>query len=89
MLQVDEIYINTIREYGLYDKIWQAFAVFLPVRSVGVQVGGQRPPGFSVLARHGILSYLHLITSHQNVTLSCKASCRLMPWNMAAAGCCH
>ena len=36
--QVDEIYINTIREYGLYDQIWQAFAVFLPVRSVGVQV---------------------------------------------------
>jgi len=35
--QVDEIYINTIREYGLYDSIWQAFAVFLPVRSVGVQ----------------------------------------------------
>ena len=36
-VQVDEIYINTIREYGLYDSIWQAFAVFLPVRSVGVQ----------------------------------------------------
>ena len=36
--QVDEIYVNTIREYGLYDQIWQAFAVFLPVRSVGVQV---------------------------------------------------
>jgi GMP synthase PP-ATPase subunit len=35
---VDEIYINTIREHGLYDQIWQAFAVFLPVRSVGVQV---------------------------------------------------
>jgi len=30
--QVDEIYINTICDYGLYDKIWQAFAVFLPVR---------------------------------------------------------
>ncbi len=40
--QVDEIYINTIREYGLYDSIWQAFAVFLPVRSVGVQVALQR-----------------------------------------------
>ena len=31
---VDEVFINTIREYGLYDKIWQAFAVFLPVRCV-------------------------------------------------------
>jgi GMP synthase C terminal domain len=36
--QVDEIYIEFIREHGLYDKIWQAFAVFLDVRSVGVQV---------------------------------------------------
>lgn len=35
--EVDEIFINKIREYGLYDKIWQAFAVFLPIRSVGVQ----------------------------------------------------
>ncbi len=36
--QVDEIFVNTIREYGLYNEIWQAFAVFLPIRSVGVQV---------------------------------------------------
>ncbi|MDR3608627.1 MAG: glutamine-hydrolyzing GMP synthase [Oligoflexia bacterium] len=39
--QVDEIYIQTIREQGLYDKIWQAFAVFLPIRSVGVQGDGR------------------------------------------------
>ncbi|QDZ17685.1 GMP synthetase [Chloropicon primus] len=37
----DEIYTSTIREFGLYDDIWQAFAVFLPVKSVGVQ-GDQR-----------------------------------------------
>lgn len=29
---VDEVYVQTIRDYSLYDKIWQAFAVFLPVR---------------------------------------------------------
>lgn len=34
---VDEIFINKIKAAGLYDKIWQAFAVFLPIRSVGVQ----------------------------------------------------
>jgi GMP synthase (glutamine-hydrolysing) len=34
---VDEIFINAIRAAGLYNKIWQAFAVFLPIRSVGVQ----------------------------------------------------
>ena len=33
---VDEVYVQTIRDYGLYDKIWQAFAVFLPVRSVAL-----------------------------------------------------
>jgi GMP synthase (glutamine-hydrolysing) len=38
---VDEIFISSIREEGLYDKIWQAFAVFLPVRSVGVQGDGR------------------------------------------------
>ena len=35
--EVDEIFINCIKEAGLYDEIWQAFAVFLPVKSVGVQ----------------------------------------------------
>ncbi len=32
----DSIYLEEIREAGLYDDIWQAFAVLLPVRSVGV-----------------------------------------------------
>jgi GMP synthase (glutamine-hydrolysing) len=33
---VDAIYLDGIREAGLYDDIWQAFAVLLPIRSVGV-----------------------------------------------------
>jgi GMP synthase (glutamine-hydrolysing) len=32
----DAIYLEEIRAAGLYNEIWQAFAVFLPVRSVGV-----------------------------------------------------
>jgi GMP synthase (glutamine-hydrolysing) len=32
----DEIFIEEIRRTGLYDDIWQAFAVILPVRTVGV-----------------------------------------------------
>ncbi len=34
--EVDAIYLEEIRAAGLYDEIWQAFAVLLPVRSVGV-----------------------------------------------------
>jgi GMP synthase (glutamine-hydrolysing) len=35
--KADHIYIEEIRAAGLYDEIWQAFAVLLPIRSVGVQ----------------------------------------------------
>jgi len=34
--RADAIYIEEIRAAGLYDKIWQAFAVLLPVKTVGV-----------------------------------------------------
>jgi GMP synthase (glutamine-hydrolysing) len=34
--RADAIYLEGIREAGLYDDIWQAFAVLLPVRTVGV-----------------------------------------------------
>ncbi|KAE8814190.1 GMP synthase (glutamine-hydrolyzing) [Hordeum vulgare] len=35
--QVDEIFIQAIKDACLYDEIWQAFAVFLPVQTIGVQ----------------------------------------------------
>jgi len=34
--KADAIYLEEIRDAGLYDEIWQAFVVLLPVRSVGV-----------------------------------------------------
>jgi GMP synthase (glutamine-hydrolysing) len=37
----DEIYLEEIRRAGLYDKIWQAFAVILPVKTVGVMGDGR------------------------------------------------
>jgi GMP synthase (glutamine-hydrolysing) len=39
--KADALYLDAIREAGLYDEIWQAFAVLLPVRSVGV-LGDER-----------------------------------------------
>jgi len=39
--RVDALYIEEIREAGLYDQIWQAFAVLLPIRSVGVMGDGR------------------------------------------------
>ena len=38
----DAIFIDELRAAGLYDKVSQAFAVFLPVRSVGVMGDGRR-----------------------------------------------
>jgi GMP synthase (glutamine-hydrolysing) len=37
----DEIFIEEIRRAGLYDEIWQAFALLLPVKSVGVMGDGR------------------------------------------------
>ena len=39
--KADAIYLEEIRAAGLYDTIWQAFAVLLPVRSVGVMGDGR------------------------------------------------
>ena len=37
----DDIFIRGLREWGLYDKVWQAGVVLLPVQSVGV-MGDER-----------------------------------------------
>ncbi len=39
--KADSVYLDAIRKAGLYDEIWQAFAVLLPVRSVGVMGDGR------------------------------------------------
>ena len=39
--KADDIFINELRTSGQYAKVWQAFAVFLPVRSVGVMGDGR------------------------------------------------
>ncbi|MFC2268297.1 MAG: glutamine-hydrolyzing GMP synthase [Capnocytophaga gingivalis] len=39
--QVDAIFINSLKDNGLYDKVWQAGAILLPINSVGV-MGDER-----------------------------------------------
>ena len=39
--EADDIYISELKKHGLYDKIWQAFCVLTPVRTVGVQGDGR------------------------------------------------
>jgi GMP synthase (glutamine-hydrolysing) len=39
--KADAVYIDQIRKQGLYDDIWQAFAVLLPVKTVGVMGDGR------------------------------------------------
>ncbi len=52
--EADAIYIAELRARGLYDRIWQAFSVLLPIRSVGV-AGDERKYG-SVLALRAVVS---------------------------------
>jgi GMP synthase (glutamine-hydrolysing) len=48
--EADAIVVEEIRRAGLYSKVWQAFAVLLPVRSVGV-MGDYRTYGLTIAVR--------------------------------------
>jgi GMP synthase (glutamine-hydrolysing) len=48
--EADAIVVDEIRRAGLYSKVWQAFAVLLPVRSVGV-MGDYRTYGLTIAVR--------------------------------------
>jgi GMP synthase (glutamine-hydrolysing) len=48
--EADAIVVEEIRRAGLYEKVWQAFAVLLPIRSVGV-MGDNRTYGLTVAVR--------------------------------------
>ncbi len=57
--EVDYIFINGLKTSGLYDSVWQAGAIFLPVQSVGV-MGDERTYENAVCLR--------AVTSHDGMT---------------------
>jgi GMP synthase (glutamine-hydrolysing) len=48
--EADDIYIKALKQYGLYDRIWQAGTILLPVQSVGV-MGDERTYEYVVALR--------------------------------------
>src|SRR5690625_2681351 len=48
--EADHIFISALREYKLYDDVWQALTVLLPVQSVGV-MGDERTYEFTAAIR--------------------------------------
>ena len=46
----DDIYMTMMREWGLYDEVWQAGAILLPIRSVGV-MGDERTYEYTIALR--------------------------------------
>ena len=50
--EADQIYINELNKSRLYDKIWQAYAALLPIKTVGV-MGDSRTYEYTCLLRAG------------------------------------
>ena len=46
----DDIYMSMMREWGLYDEVWQAGTILLPIRSVGV-MGDERTYDYTIALR--------------------------------------
>jgi len=57
--QADELFLDALHQEGLYDEIWQAFAVLVPLKTVGV-MGDQRT--------YGYLLALRAVTSRDGMT---------------------
>jgi GMP synthase (glutamine-hydrolysing) len=69
--KADAIYLDEIRNSGLYDEIWQAFAVLLPVRTVGVMGDGRT---------YDFVCALRAVTSSDGMTAD------FFPFDMAFLG---
>ena len=73
---IDEIYINFLKEKKLYKKIWQAFVVLLPIKSVGV-MGDKRTYNYSCSLRavtsvDGMTADFYLFTKNEFTEISSR-----------------
>jgi GMP synthase (glutamine-hydrolysing) len=48
--EADAVYTNLLKKYNLYDKVWQAGTILLPVKSVGV-MGDERTYEYTIALR--------------------------------------
>ncbi len=48
--RADDLFVSLLKEHGLYQEVWQALSVLLPVRSVGV-TGDERRYGYTLVLR--------------------------------------
>ncbi len=74
--EVDHIFIEYLKEKNLYNKIWQAFVVLLPVKSVGV-MGDERTYNYSVSLRaitsvDGMTADFYMFTNNQLKEISSR-----------------
>ena len=72
----DQIFIQYLKEKNLYNKIWQAFVVLLPVKSVGV-MGDERTYNYAVSIRavtsvDGMTADFFMFTNHQFKEISSR-----------------
>ncbi len=74
----DAIYIEEIKKAGLYDKIWQAFSVLLPVKTVGVMGDGRTYE--NVLALRAVTSIDGMTADvyHFESEFLCKVTSRII-----------
>lgn len=76
--EADAIFIEELRQAGLYDEVSQAFSVFLPLRSVGV-IGEARSYGYIIALRAVVTSdFMTAETAHLPSDLLAKVAGRIM-----------
>ncbi len=76
--EADAIYIEEIRKAGLYDEIWQAFSVLLPVKTVGVMGDGRTYENVLALRAVNSIDGMTADVYHFSSEFLCRVSGRII-----------